>query len=224
MLGKIEGRTRGDDRGWDGWMASPTQWHEFEQTPGDGEGQRSLTCCSQWGTKSQIRLSDWATTTTMKHSPDQTRCDKDKTWNHRILKRPANICIISGWERTCSIPTGWLPGSPGSQLRGGASSPGPSPGTQSILCHASLPWVCMKGKQLDHPSPWPRGGRATVPIWSGSLFKFKFFWPTAPREPRRGKRSCISKALVMCYDSFSCFKQMFTFVSNSAFTFLYSFS
>ena len=26
MLGKTEGRRRGDDRGWDGWMASPTQW------------------------------------------------------------------------------------------------------------------------------------------------------------------------------------------------------
>ena len=26
MLGKIEGRRRGNDRGWDGWMASPTQW------------------------------------------------------------------------------------------------------------------------------------------------------------------------------------------------------
>ena len=26
MLGKIEGRRRGEDRGWDGWMASPTQW------------------------------------------------------------------------------------------------------------------------------------------------------------------------------------------------------
>ena len=27
MLGKIEGREwDGDDRGWDGWMASPTQW------------------------------------------------------------------------------------------------------------------------------------------------------------------------------------------------------
>ena len=23
--------------------------HEFEQTPGDGEGQRSLVCCSSWG-------------------------------------------------------------------------------------------------------------------------------------------------------------------------------
>ena len=26
MLGKIEGRRRGDDRGWDGWMASPFHW------------------------------------------------------------------------------------------------------------------------------------------------------------------------------------------------------
>ena len=26
VLGKIEGRRRGNDRGWDGWMASPTQW------------------------------------------------------------------------------------------------------------------------------------------------------------------------------------------------------
>ena len=26
MLGKIEGRRRRDDRRWDGWMASPTQW------------------------------------------------------------------------------------------------------------------------------------------------------------------------------------------------------
>jgi len=26
MLGKIEGEREGDERGWDGWMASPTQW------------------------------------------------------------------------------------------------------------------------------------------------------------------------------------------------------
>ena len=25
--------------------------HEFEQTPGDGEGQGSLGCCSLWGRK-----------------------------------------------------------------------------------------------------------------------------------------------------------------------------
>ena len=26
MLGKIEGTGEGDDRGWDGWMASPIPW------------------------------------------------------------------------------------------------------------------------------------------------------------------------------------------------------
>ena len=25
--------------------------HEFKQTPGDGEGHRSLACCSPWGHK-----------------------------------------------------------------------------------------------------------------------------------------------------------------------------
>ena len=32
-------------------MASLTQWHEFEQTAGDSEGQKSLACCSPWGHK-----------------------------------------------------------------------------------------------------------------------------------------------------------------------------
>ena len=41
----------GDDRGWDGWMASLTQGHEFEQAPGVGDGQGSLVCCDSWGCK-----------------------------------------------------------------------------------------------------------------------------------------------------------------------------
>ena len=44
MLGKIEGRGEGDDRGWDGWMASPTQ-NEFEEAQGVGDGQGSLAYC-----------------------------------------------------------------------------------------------------------------------------------------------------------------------------------
>ena len=35
--------------------------HEFEQAPGDGEGQGSLVCCSPWVAKSRIWLSDWTT-------------------------------------------------------------------------------------------------------------------------------------------------------------------
>ena len=51
MLGKIEGRRRGDDEyemvGWHHQLDG----HEFEQTPGDGEGQGSPACCSPWGHK-----------------------------------------------------------------------------------------------------------------------------------------------------------------------------
>ena len=41
----------GDDRGWDGWMASSTQWHEFGWTPGVGDGQGGLACCGSCGRK-----------------------------------------------------------------------------------------------------------------------------------------------------------------------------
>ena len=51
MLGKIEGRRRrGRQRM--RWLDGITDsMDEFEQTPGDGEGQGSLLCCSLLGRK-----------------------------------------------------------------------------------------------------------------------------------------------------------------------------
>ena len=52
VLGKIEGRRRRGQQ-----EDEMVGWHhrlnglEFEQTPGDGEGQGSLACCSSWGRK-----------------------------------------------------------------------------------------------------------------------------------------------------------------------------
>ena len=40
----------GDNREWDGWMASPTQW-SLSKPPGVGDGQGDLACCSPWGLK-----------------------------------------------------------------------------------------------------------------------------------------------------------------------------
>ena len=51
MLGKIEGRREENDRGWDGWTASLTHGLEFEQIPGDSEGQGNLVGCSSWSGK-----------------------------------------------------------------------------------------------------------------------------------------------------------------------------
>ena len=59
----------GGNREWDDQMASLTQWHEFEQTPGDSEGQRSLASCSPW---CQTRLSSWTTTIQLVSSRTRT--------------------------------------------------------------------------------------------------------------------------------------------------------
>ena len=50
MLGKIEGRRRGREDEMVGWHHR-LNGLEFEQARGDGEGQRSLVCCSPWGRK-----------------------------------------------------------------------------------------------------------------------------------------------------------------------------
>ena len=41
----------GDDRGWDGWMASPTQWMWVWANSGVHYGQGVLACCDSWGHK-----------------------------------------------------------------------------------------------------------------------------------------------------------------------------
>ena len=42
-----KGMTEDEMVGWHHWLDG----HEFEQAPGDGEGQGSLPCCSPWGCK-----------------------------------------------------------------------------------------------------------------------------------------------------------------------------
>ena len=42
-----KGTTEDEMGGWHHWLNG----HEFEQAPGDGEGQGSLACCSPWGHK-----------------------------------------------------------------------------------------------------------------------------------------------------------------------------
>ena len=42
---------KGDNRGWDGWMASLTRWTWVWVSPGVGDGQGGLVCCDSWGRK-----------------------------------------------------------------------------------------------------------------------------------------------------------------------------
>ena len=47
-----------DDRGQDGWMSSLTHGHEFEQVPGDGEGQETWSAAVHGVAESRTGLSD----------------------------------------------------------------------------------------------------------------------------------------------------------------------
>ena len=51
MLGKIEGRRRREYKGWDGGWHHRLDGHGFGWTPGVGDGQGGLACCSSWGHK-----------------------------------------------------------------------------------------------------------------------------------------------------------------------------
>ena len=46
---RLRPRGEGDDREWDGWMASLTQWTWVWARSGVGDGQGGLVCCSPWG-------------------------------------------------------------------------------------------------------------------------------------------------------------------------------
>ena len=48
---RLKAGGEGEDREWDGWMASPTRWRWVEQAPRVGDGQGSLAWCSSWGRK-----------------------------------------------------------------------------------------------------------------------------------------------------------------------------
>ena len=47
-----------DDRGWDGWMASLTQWTWVWVNSGSWWWTRSLVCCSPWGHK-ELDTTEW---------------------------------------------------------------------------------------------------------------------------------------------------------------------
>ena len=51
MLGKIGGKSRKGQQRMKWLENHGLKGHESEQTPGDGEGQWSLECCSPWSRK-----------------------------------------------------------------------------------------------------------------------------------------------------------------------------
>ena len=55
---RLKAGGEGDDRGWDCWMASLTQWTWVWASSGRWWKTGSLTCCSPWGHK-ELGMTEW---------------------------------------------------------------------------------------------------------------------------------------------------------------------
>ena len=108
MLGKIEGRRRGGDREWDGWMASLTQWTwVFSKLQEMVKDRKAWHAVVHGVTKSWTWLSDWTATTNSvccRAGLGTTPCPASPALalflvscpmvkGHRLLKH----CIVQWW-------------------------------------------------------------------------------------------------------------------------------
>ena len=66
---RLRAGREGGDRGWDGWMALPTEWTWVWASSRSGDGQGSLACCSPWGHK-ESDMTEWLNS--ISNPPGQT--------------------------------------------------------------------------------------------------------------------------------------------------------
>ena len=101
MLGKIEdrkGATEDEMVGWHRWLNG----HEFEQTPGDGEGQGSLACCSPWGRK-ESDMNEWLKNNQL-CSPAQVSTPPVRPHRVQSAARTRAPCVPSAQSLPSSFP------------------------------------------------------------------------------------------------------------------------
>ena len=86
--------------------------HEFEQTPGDSEGQESLVCYSPWGRKESDTTwqlnSKWRGPSVNKSAlgPQKSSCGPKST---RERRAEARLKELLGFTEISPLPCGWSP-------------------------------------------------------------------------------------------------------------------
>ena len=68
---RLKAGGEGDDRGWDGWMASLTQWSQMSRLWETVEGREAWRAAVHGVTKSRTQVSDWTVTTRILRSTDK---------------------------------------------------------------------------------------------------------------------------------------------------------
>ena len=77
-----KGTTENEMAGWHHWLSGC----EFEQTPGDGEGQGSLACCSPWG-RTELDTTELLNNNKLPHKSGVKQC--------------LSVCVWLAWQ--CNV-------------------------------------------------------------------------------------------------------------------------
>ena len=94
----------GDDRGWDGWMASPTRWKCVWVNSGSGDGQGGLACCNSWGRK-KSDTTEWVNWTELRVIQWLVSSNDADYWY--VLKIKPSGCGVM-WREDSRITLGFL--------------------------------------------------------------------------------------------------------------------
>ena len=88
---RLKAEGEGDDRGWDGWMASPTRC-TFGWTPGVGDGQGGLACCNSWGRK-ESNMTEQLKWTELNWIPVLSRVSSFRSYKRQItdIQKPQEV-------------------------------------------------------------------------------------------------------------------------------------
>ena len=77
--------------------------HEFEQTPGDDEGQGSLVCCSPWGCKESDTI-EWLNNNNNRENKNAGEEGRNCQWHRVKMKLKGKIVLeMSGYQITVGV-------------------------------------------------------------------------------------------------------------------------
>ena len=99
-----EGTTEDEMAGWHHWLDE----HEFEWTPGVGDGQGSLACCDSWGHKESDTTErlNWTELILIRGSPCSSFC----LWPISFVLQPYRSTVAKRFHTWISLKSAWRQG------------------------------------------------------------------------------------------------------------------
>ena len=95
--GRLKAGGEGDERGWDGWMASPTRWTWVWVNSRSWWWTGALACCSLWGRK-ELDMMEWLNWTELNWNEMVIQSVGKRNKKLRVLKQSREETWRMDWE------------------------------------------------------------------------------------------------------------------------------